>query len=87
MYLIFWNLYFIIEIKGGKKSNGKSTKANGYLDRTLELIKAGVETVGGIYIGDNVVAAAGSVVTHNVPPNAAVGDVPAKIIKNIKGEK
>jgi len=39
----------------------------------------------GITIGDNVVIAAGSVVTKNVPSNSLVGGNPAKIIReNIK---
>lgn len=38
----------------------------------------------GVTIGDNAVIAAGAVVTKNVPENAVVAGVPAKIIKNIK---
>ena len=34
-------------------------------------------------IGNNVVAAAGAVVTKDVPDNCVVGGVPAKIIKEI----
>lgn len=40
----------------------------------------------GITIGDNAIVAAGAVITHDVPPNAVVGGVPAEIIKYI-GEK
>ena len=36
---------------------------------------------GGITIGDGAVVAMGSVVTHDVPPYAIVGGVPAKVIK------
>lgn len=40
----------------------------------------------GVTIGDNAIVAAGAVITHDVPPNAVVGGVPAEIIKYI-GEK
>ena len=35
----------------------------------------------GVTIGDNAVVAAGAIVTKDVPPNAVVGGVPAKVIK------
>ena len=35
----------------------------------------------GVTIGENAIVAAGAVVTHDVPDNAIVGGVPAKIIK------
>lgn len=41
----------------------------------------------GITIGDNAIVATGAVITHNVPPNAVVGGVPAKIIKYIEKEQ
>lgn len=41
----------------------------------------GAKINGGIQVGDGAVIAAGSVVTHDVPPYAIVAGVPAKIIK------
>lgn len=38
----------------------------------------------GVTIGENAIVGAGSVVTKNVPDNAIVGGVPARIIKYIK---
>lgn len=38
----------------------------------------------GVTIGDNAVVAAGAVVTKDVPANAVVGGVPAKVIKEIE---
>lgn len=40
----------------------------------------------GVTIGDNVVVAAGAVVTQNIPANTLVGGVPAKILKRLKPE-
>lgn len=37
----------------------------------------------GVTIGDNAVVAAGAVVVKDVPANAVVGGVPAKIIKHL----
>jgi len=37
----------------------------------------------GVTIGENAVVAAGAVVSKDVPANAVVGGVPAKIIKSI----
>ena len=44
-------------------------------------IGTGVTIVGPIHIGDNVTIGAGAVVTKDVPDNAIVGGVPAKILK------
>ena len=43
-------------------------------------ISAGAKVVGNITIGDNVVIAANAAVVKDVPENAVVGGVPAKII-------
>lgn len=38
---------------------------------------------GGVYIGNNVIVAANSVVTHNIPDNAIVAGIPAKVLRLI----
>lgn len=45
---------------------------------------ANVTVLAGVTIGDNAIVAAGAVVTKDVPQNAIVGGVPAKIIKMIE---
>lgn len=47
-------------------------------------IGAHATVLSGVTVGDNAVIAAGAVVTKDVPENAVVGGVPAKIIKYIK---
>ena len=44
-------------------------------------IASGVIITGKVNIGDNVIVAAGAVVTKDVPSNVFVGGVPAKILK------
>jgi acetyltransferase-like isoleucine patch superfamily enzyme len=44
---------------------------------------ANVTILQGVTIGDNAIIAAGAVVTKDVPANAIVGGVPAKVIKMI----
>jgi len=46
----------------------------------------GVTVLPGVTIGNNVVVAAGAVVTKDVPDNCVVGGVPAKIIKTIEDD-
>ena len=40
----------------------------------------------GVTIGNNVIVAAGAVVTKDVPDNVIVGGVPAKVIKTIEND-
>lgn len=40
----------------------------------------------GVTIGNNVVIAAGAVVTKDVPDNSLVGGVPAKVIREIEND-
>lgn len=44
---------------------------------------AGAIVLPGVTIGNNVVVAAGAVVTKDVPDNCVVAGVPAKVIKEI----
>lgn len=46
----------------------------------------GATILSGVTIGENAVIAAGAVVTKDVPDNAMVGGVPAKIIKLLDGK-
>lgn len=45
------------------------------------LVGANAVVLEGVQVGDNAVIAAGAVVTHDVPANAVVAGVPAKVIK------
>ena len=45
---------------------------------------AGAKVIGGVRIGNNVVVGANAVVTHDVPDNAVVAGVPARVI-SMKG--
>jgi acetyltransferase-like isoleucine patch superfamily enzyme len=46
-------------------------------------IGAGATILPGVTVGENAIVAAGAVVSGDVPDNAVVGGVPAKVIKNI----
>lgn len=46
------------------------------------MIGADVKIMPNVYIGNNVIIAAGSIVTQDVPPNCVVAGVPAKTIKS-----
>ena len=49
-------------------------------------IGGGAIILPGVTIGKNAVVGAGSVVTHDVPPNKVVAGNPARIIKEVKNE-
>ena len=46
-------------------------------------IGAAATILPGVTVGDNAIVAAGSVVSHDVPPNTIVAGVPAKVIREI----
>ena len=46
-------------------------------------IGGSVTILPGVHIGNNVVVAAGAVVTHDVADNTLVGGVPAKVLKKL----
>ena len=45
------------------------------------VLNVGSKVIGNVYIGNNVEVAANAVVVKDVPANAIVGGVPARIIK------
>lgn len=47
-------------------------------------IGSNATVIAGVTIGDNAVVAAGAVVTKNVPANAIVGGVPARVIRTLE---
>jgi acetyltransferase-like isoleucine patch superfamily enzyme len=46
-------------------------------------LSVGVSVMPGVTIGENAVVAANAVVTKDVPPNAVVGGIPARVIKHV----
>jgi serine O-acetyltransferase len=50
-------------------------------------IGAGACVLGGVRVGDNAVIGANAVVIHDVPENAVMGGVPAKILKYVSSDE
>ena len=63
---------------GGRNNNGAPQIGDNVS------IYAGACVLGNIHIGNNVQIGANAVVIHDVPDNAVVGGVPAKVIKYIE---
>lgn len=49
-------------------------------------IGGNVTILPGVTIGNNVIIAAGAVITKDIPDNCVVGGIPAKVIKNIEND-
>ncbi len=47
-------------------------------------LATGVSVIGGVHIGQGTIVAAGSVVTHDLPPMVLAGGVPARVIRPLK---
>lgn len=63
-------------VVGNKGSQDNRATIGNHVELTL-----GCKVIGKVNIGDNVIVAPNSVVIKNVPDNAVVSGVPAKIIK------
>ncbi len=64
----------------GKKGNEKAEDMPVVIGKNV-IFGLGVKIFGKLIIGDNVIIGANSVVTKDIPNNAVVGGIPAKIIK------
>lgn len=71
-------------VNGGFVVGNKGTKeARASIGNNVELT-IGCKIIGKVIIGDNAIVAPNSVVIKDVPPNAIVSGVPAKIIKYVE---
>ena len=61
----------------------RSTYCKPIVIRNGAWLGAGVSVMPGVTIGENAVVAANAVVTRDVPDNAVVGGVPARVIRHI----
>lgn len=61
----------------------RATQSHPIVIKKNAWIGAGATILAGVTVGENAVVAAGAVVSKDVPDNAVVGGIPAKVIKSI----
>ncbi len=85
------NVTFINDIYPRATAEGHlQTEADWKVDPTFvrkgASVGSGATILAKVTIGENAIVGAGSVVTKDVPPNAVVAGVPAKILRHINGK-